>query len=104
MFIEAEAKEKYEAEMYHLTNSLIDETCLLLYPWIFKDEEGHKRDKKCSPPYMELVEEILPGNYIVEQEIRKRLNEDILDKMFHEVSSLNFFFFFRQSFFNKNHN
>ncbi|XP_035741142.1 uncharacterized protein LOC118449973 [Vespa mandarinia] len=81
---EAEAKEKYEAEMDHLTNSLIDETCLLLYPWIFKDEEGHKRDKKCSPPYLELIEEILPGNYTIEQEIRKRLNEDILDKMFHE--------------------
>ncbi|KAL2747681.1 hypothetical protein V1477_004373 [Vespula maculifrons] len=81
---EAEAKEKYEAEMYHLTNSLIDETCLLLYPWIFKDEEGHKRDKKCSPPYLELVEEILPGIYTIEQEIRRRLNEDILDKMFHE--------------------
>ncbi|XP_015172253.1 PREDICTED: uncharacterized protein LOC107064284 isoform X3 [Polistes dominula] len=81
---EAETKAKYEAEMNHLINSLIDETCLLLYPWIFKDEEGHKRDKKCSPPYVELVEEILPGNYIIEQEIRKRLNEDILDKMFHE--------------------
>ncbi|XP_014602017.1 PREDICTED: uncharacterized protein LOC106785801 isoform X1 [Polistes canadensis] len=81
---EAETKAKYEAEMNHLTNSLIDETCLLLYPWIFKDEEGHKRDKKCCPPYVELVEEILSGNYIIEQEIRKRLNEDILDKMFHE--------------------
>ncbi|KAK2576934.1 hypothetical protein KPH14_005552 [Odynerus spinipes] len=81
---EAEAKARYETEMHHLTNSLIDETCLLLYPWVFRDEEGHKRDKKCSPPYVELVEEILSGNFTVEQEIRKRLNEDILDKMFHE--------------------
>ncbi|XP_043523826.1 uncharacterized protein LOC122535946 isoform X2 [Frieseomelitta varia] len=81
---EAEAVARYEAEMLHLTISLNKETCLLLYPWIFKDEEGHKRDKKSSPPYVELVEEILPGNYTVEQEIRKRLNEDILSTMFNE--------------------
>lgn len=81
----AEAVARYEAEMLHLTTSLNKETCLLLYPWIFKDEEGHKRDKKSSPPYIELVEEMLPGNYIVEQEVRKRLNEDILSTMFNEV-------------------
>ncbi|XP_076619566.1 uncharacterized protein LOC143340974 isoform X2 [Colletes latitarsis] len=81
---EAEAIARYEAEMLHLTTSLNNENCLLLYPWIFKDEEGHKRDKKSSPPYVELVEEILPGNFIVEQEIRKRLNEDILTTLFNE--------------------
>lgn len=72
--------------MMHLITSLNKENCLLLYPWIFKDEEGHKRDKKSSPPYIELVEEILPGNYTVEQEIRKRLNEDILNALFNEVT------------------
>ncbi|XP_076176349.1 uncharacterized protein LOC143151259 isoform X2 [Ptiloglossa arizonensis] len=81
---EAEATARYEAEMMHLITSLNKENCLLLYPWIFKDEEGHKRDKKSSPPYIELVEEILPGNYTVEQEIRKRLNEDILNALFNE--------------------
>ncbi|XP_076750469.1 uncharacterized protein LOC143423204 [Xylocopa sonorina] len=81
---EAEAVARYEAEMLHLTTSLMKETCLLLYPWVFKDEEGHKRDKKSSPAYVELIEEILPGNYTIEQEIRKRLNEDILEKMFNE--------------------
>ncbi|CAK9826358.1 hypothetical protein ANTRET_LOCUS4219 [Anthophora retusa] len=78
--------------MLHLTTSLSKETCLLLYPWVFKDEEGHKRDKKSSPPYVELVEQILPEKFIIEQEIRKRLNEDILDTMFNEsdyVLSLN---------------
>ncbi|KZC04086.1 Thioredoxin domain-containing protein 3 like protein [Dufourea novaeangliae] len=81
---EAEAVARYETEMLHFTTSLNNETCLLLYPWIFKDEESHRRDKKSSPPYVELIEEILPGNYTVEQEIRKRLNEDILDKLFDE--------------------
>lgn len=71
--------------MLHFTTSLIKETCLLLYPWVFKDEEGHKRDKKSSPPYVELIEEILPGNYTVEQEIRKRLDEDILSTLFDKV-------------------
>lgn len=71
--------------MLHLTTVLSNETCLLLYPWVFKDEEGRKRDKKLSPPYIELVEEILLGNYTIEQEIRKRLNDDILATIFNEV-------------------
>lgn len=83
--IEAEAKARYEAEMLHLTTVLSNETCLLLYPWVFKDEEGRKRDKKSSPPYIELVEEILSENYTIEQEIRKRLNDDILATIFNEV-------------------
>ncbi|XP_015595215.1 uncharacterized protein LOC107267714 [Cephus cinctus] len=75
---EAEAKAKYEAEMSHLINSLCLETCLIIYPWVFKDEEGHRRDKKSSPPYMELIEDLLPDNYIVEEQFRKRLDDDIL--------------------------
>lgn len=71
--------------MLHLTTSLCNETCLLLFPWIFKDEEGRRRDKRMSPQYVELVEEILPENYTVEQEIRKRLNEDLLRQMLDEV-------------------
>lgn len=70
--------------MLHLTTVLSNETCLLLYPWVFKDEEGRKRDKKSSPPYIELVEEILLENYTIEQEIRKRLNDDILATIFNE--------------------
>uniref|UniRef100_A0A0C9RLJ0 NME9 protein n=1 Tax=Fopius arisanus TaxID=64838 RepID=A0A0C9RLJ0_9HYME len=81
---ESEAVARYEAEMHHLMTSLLDETCLLLYPWVFKDEEGHRRDKRSSPPYVDLVENVLPENYIVEQEIRKRLNEDLINKIFAE--------------------
>lgn len=73
--------------MLHLTTSLRNETCLLLFPWIFKDEEGRRRDKKSSPPYVELIEELLPENFTVEQETRKRLNEDLLCQMLDEVCS-----------------
>ncbi|XP_012233294.1 thioredoxin domain-containing protein 3-like [Linepithema humile] len=81
---EAEAKARYEAEMLHLTTSLCNETCLLLFPWIFKDEEGKRRDKRTSPPYVELIEELLPENYTVEQEIRKRMNDDLLHQILDE--------------------
>lgn len=81
----AEAKARYEAEMLHWTTSLCNETCLLLFPWIFKDEEGRRRDKRMSPPYVELIEELLPENYVVEQELRKRMNENLLQPMLDEV-------------------
>ncbi|XP_043274612.1 thioredoxin domain-containing protein 3-like isoform X2 [Venturia canescens] len=81
---EAEIKAKYEAEMLHYTNSLQDETLLILYPWVFKDAEGHKRDKISSPPYADLIENILPGNYAISQELRKKLDEETLSKMFFE--------------------
>lgn len=86
---EAEAKAKYEDEIHHLTVSLKGETCLLLYPWILKDEEGHRRDKKSSPPYVELVEEILPENFSIEQEFRKSVDENMLNEMFKEVNIFN---------------
>ncbi|XP_043465008.1 uncharacterized protein LOC122500236 isoform X1 [Leptopilina heterotoma] len=81
---EAEAKAKYEDEINHLTASLKAETCLLLYPWILKDEEGHKRDKKSSPPYINLVDEIFPENFSIEQEFRKSIDENMLIEMFKE--------------------
>lgn len=64
---------------------LNDQTCLILYPWVFKDEEGHKRDKKSSLPYVDLIENILPEHCIVEQELRKHLNLDLVSKIFIEV-------------------
>ncbi|KAL6264245.1 hypothetical protein P5V15_004333 [Pogonomyrmex californicus] len=63
----AEAKARYEAEMLFLTTSLCNDTCLLLFLWIFKDEEG--RDKRISLPYR----------------IRKRLNEDLIRQMLDEI-------------------
>lgn len=66
-------------------NSLSRESCIILFPWIFKDEEGNKRDKKSSPPYIELVEQLLPENFTIEQELKKQLDADILAEMQKEV-------------------
>ncbi|KAK0082608.1 hypothetical protein PV325_010111 [Microctonus aethiopoides] len=82
---EAEAKARYDAEINHLMTSLADETCLILYPWIFKDEEGHRRDKKLSPPYMDLIENVLPENYIIQQEMKKHLNEELVSAILVEA-------------------
>lgn len=71
--------------MTHFTNSLYKETCLILFPWVFKDEEFHRRDKKSSPPYVELIEELLPDNYKIAEEFRKQLDETMIDEMLKEV-------------------
>ncbi|XP_034943685.1 uncharacterized protein [Chelonus insularis] len=81
---EALIKSRYEAEINHFTESLKDQTCLILYPWVFKDEEGHRRDKKSSPPYIDLIENILPNNFTVEQELRKNLNEELIMEILNE--------------------
>lgn len=88
---EAEIKAKYEAEMTHYTNSLSKETCLVLFPWVFKDEENHRRDKKLSQPYMELIEELLPDNYKIAEEFRKQFDESIISEMLKEVNSAHIF-------------
>lgn len=85
---EAEAKARYEAEMNHFMNSLRDETCLILYPWVFKDEEGHRRDKKSSPPYVDLIENVLPNNYSIEQELKKHMTEKIVAGILCQVKHL----------------
>lgn len=64
---------------------LKDQTCLILYPWVFKDEDGHKRDKKSSLPYVDLIENVLPMYFTVEQELRKHLSEEIISKILVEV-------------------
>ena len=66
-------------------NSLIKETYLILFPWVFKDEEGHKRGKKSSPPYVELIQTLFPGNFSVEQEMRQELNDDLISQLNKEV-------------------
>jgi len=91
LITEAEAKRKYETEMLYFTTSLCNEICLLLFPWIFKDEEGRRRDKKLSPPYMELTEELLLEHYTIEQETRKQLNEDLLHRILDEVLLLSLY-------------
>lgn len=66
--------------MDHLKSSLLGETCMILFPWCFKDEEGNKRDKKSSPQYTEMVE-ILQNKFNIEAESRRVLDEETVDAL-----------------------
>lgn len=63
---------------------LCEETALVLYPWVFKDENGRPRDKLLSLQYMELVQDLFRQCYDVQEELRVELNEDMIERMFVE--------------------
>lgn len=81
---EAERLEKYERFMAHMMLELCEQTALVLYPWVFKDEHGRLRDKMQSPPYTELVQDLFKHCFDVQEEARIQLNEDTIEKMFVE--------------------
>lgn len=82
--MEVERLEKYERFMEQMIVELCEHTALVLYPWVFKDERGRPRDKMQSPPYTELVQDLLRQCYDVQEEARIQLNEDTIGKMFVE--------------------
>lgn len=81
---EAERLQKYERFMAQMADKLCEETVLVLYPWVFKDERGRPRDKMQSPPYTELVQDLFKQCFDVQEEARIQLNEDTITKMFVE--------------------
>lgn len=81
---EAERLEKYERFMAQMMVELCEQTALVLYPWVFKDERGRPRDKMQSPPYAELVQDLFRQCFDVQEEARIQLNEDTIEKMFVE--------------------
>lgn len=81
---EAERREKYERFMAQMVLELCEETALVLYPWVFKDETGRPRDKLQSPPYTELVQDLFRQCYDVQEEARIQLTEDTIARMFVE--------------------
>ncbi|KAJ8683246.1 hypothetical protein QAD02_019038 [Eretmocerus hayati] len=83
--LEAEAKKKYDAMMEHLTSALKMETLIILFPWVFMDEDGKLRDKKNSPAYVELVQQLLPRQFYIDQEIKRELDQDILEELQRET-------------------
>lgn len=70
--------------MAHMVLELCEETALVLYPWVFKDENGRPRDKLLCPPYTELVQDLFRQCYDLQEEARIQLNEDTLERMFLE--------------------
>ncbi|XP_072747002.1 uncharacterized protein [Anoplolepis gracilipes] len=81
---EAERLERYERFMAQMMIELCENTMLVLYPWVFKDERGRPRDKMQSPPYTELVQDLFRQCFDVQEELRIQLNEDIIERMFVE--------------------
>lgn len=81
---EAERLERYERFMAQMMLELCENTVLVLYPWVFKDERGRPRDKWQSPPYTELVQDLFRQCFDVQEELRIQLNEDTIERMFVE--------------------
>ncbi|XP_012272397.2 uncharacterized protein LOC105695435 [Orussus abietinus] len=81
---EAEKRTKYEAFLAQMTFELCEETAVLLYPWIFLDEEGNQKDKNACPAYTELVNELLKEYYDVAESVSFQLDEETIEKMFVE--------------------
>ncbi|XP_076232878.1 uncharacterized protein LOC143178233 [Calliopsis andreniformis] len=81
---EAERREKYEAFLAQMMFELSEETALIFYPWVFKDEEGRYRDKYQSPPYIELTTGLFKQNFDVLEEQRVQFTEELIEKMFVE--------------------
>ncbi|XP_071644393.1 uncharacterized protein [Temnothorax longispinosus] len=81
---EAERREKYERFMAQMMAELCEQTALVLYPWVFKDERGRPRDKMQSLAYTELVQDLFRQCFDVQEEARIQLNEDMIGKMFVE--------------------
>ncbi|XP_070153057.1 uncharacterized protein [Polyergus mexicanus] len=81
---EAERLERYERFMSYMAVELCENTVLVLYPWVFKDERGRPRDKLQSPPYTELVQDLFRQCFDVQEELRIQLNEDTIERMFVE--------------------
>lgn len=81
---EAERLERYERFMLYMAVELCENTVLVLYPWVFKDERGRSRDKLQSPPYTELVQDLFRQCFDVQEELRIQLNEDTIERMFVE--------------------
>ncbi|XP_076654222.1 uncharacterized protein LOC143359832 [Halictus rubicundus] len=78
---EAERKEKYEAFLAQMMFELCEETALVFYPWIFRDEEGRYRDKYGSPPYTDLTTCLFKQNFDIQEEQRLSFTEEMIESM-----------------------
>ncbi|XP_011497334.1 PREDICTED: uncharacterized protein LOC105361768 [Ceratosolen solmsi marchali] len=80
---EAINRRKYEAELQHLIDSLCYESCVILFPWALKDEEGKIIDNDASPVFAELIHK-LSGLYRIEQTVQVTFDEESCDYLIKE--------------------
>lgn len=78
---EAERREKYEAFLAQMMFELCEETALVFYPWVFRDEEGRYRDKYGSPPYTDLTTSLFKQNFDIQEEQRLHFTEETIESM-----------------------
>ncbi|XP_035739476.1 uncharacterized protein LOC118449229 [Vespa mandarinia] len=81
---ETKEKEEYETFMEQMMLELSELFIIVMYPWVFKDEQGNPKIKMQCPPYTELVRDLLRQIFDVQEEIRIELDEEIIKKMFVE--------------------
>lgn len=81
---EAEKRAKYEEFLDQEMFELCEEIALVVYPWVFVDEEGYPRDKEKCPAYTELVRDILPERFDILEQSRIQLDEEVIEKLFVE--------------------
>lgn len=63
---------------------LCEETALLLYPWVFVNDNGYAVDKNLAVPYSELKNELFLECFDIVEEARVELDEDTIHRMFTE--------------------
>ncbi|KAG7198927.1 hypothetical protein KM043_015741 [Ampulex compressa] len=82
--LKAETEEQHRHEKYleFMAKELREETILILHPWVFLDEDGSARDKHLSPPYTELIREILRQKFEVQEERMLQLDEETIQRIF----------------------
>ncbi|XP_076299660.1 uncharacterized protein LOC143218377 [Lasioglossum baleicum] len=78
---EAERKERYEAFLDQMMFELCEETTVVFYPWVFRDEEGRFRDKYGSPPYTDLTTSLFKQNFDIQEEQRLSFTEEMIESM-----------------------
>ncbi|KAI4486830.1 hypothetical protein M0804_006200 [Polistes exclamans] len=78
---DAKKKEEYEAFMAQMMLELCELMVVVMYPWIFRDEQGNPKIKMQCQPYTELVRDLFRQIFDVQEEIRLQLDEEIIKKM-----------------------
>ncbi|KAL2718977.1 TXND6 protein [Vespula squamosa] len=85
---EAREKEEYERFMTQMMTELSELMVVVIYPWVFKDEQGNQKIKMQCPAYTELVRDLLRQVFDVQEELRIQLDEETIKKMFVESEVL----------------
>lgn len=77
-------RRKYEQFLLQMMIELSEETALIIFPWVFYDQDGNPIDKEKSPAYLQLIYSVLPDRFDIAEQTRIQLNENMVEKIFLE--------------------